>query len=178
MPRCAIFIVAAAFLTYLIDRDDVVWRFVKDSAAPQELQRALFTVATLFIVVGAGICTWAPGHHRPESTTGRRAPPELSLSAFPVPTVSRRVFVLDRVRLSRPPFGIRHSHWRRGPPPLSPDPARRRSRAAGSAAPIDRSCTAGKCHRKRDEFEVGQGLPTRSGQMGNLSHHDYLCDYS
>ena len=70
MPRCAIFIVAAAFLTYLIDRDDVVWRFVKDSAAPQELQRALFTVATLFIVVGAGICTWAPGHHRPESTTG------------------------------------------------------------------------------------------------------------
>jgi hypothetical protein len=64
------FIVAAAFLTYLIDRDDVVWRFVKDSAAPQELERALFTVATLFIVVGAGICTWALGHHRPESTTG------------------------------------------------------------------------------------------------------------
>ena len=27
-------IVGAAFLTYLIDREDVVWRFVKDSATP------------------------------------------------------------------------------------------------------------------------------------------------
>jgi hypothetical protein len=63
------FIVAAAFLTYLIDRDDVVWRFVKDSTAPRELERALFTVATLFILVGAGICTWGLGHHKPESTT-------------------------------------------------------------------------------------------------------------
>jgi hypothetical protein len=64
------FIVAAAFLTYLIDREDVVWRFVKGSTAPRELERSVFTFATLLIVVGAGICTWALGHHRPESTTG------------------------------------------------------------------------------------------------------------
>ena len=28
-------IVAIAFLTYLVDRDDIVWRFVKDSTSPR-----------------------------------------------------------------------------------------------------------------------------------------------
>lgn len=64
------FIVAAAFLTYLIDRDNIVWLFVKDGTAPRELERSLFAVATLFIAVGAGICTWARASRRPESTTG------------------------------------------------------------------------------------------------------------
>jgi protein-S-isoprenylcysteine O-methyltransferase Ste14 len=63
------FLVAAAFLTYLIDRDDVVWRFVKDSTAPRQLERALFTVATLFIAFGAGISTWARAYRRPKGTT-------------------------------------------------------------------------------------------------------------
>jgi hypothetical protein len=52
-------IVAAAFLTYLIQRDDVVWRFGKDSTAPRELERFLFALATLFIAIGAGVSTWA-----------------------------------------------------------------------------------------------------------------------
>lgn len=52
-------IVAVAFLTYLVDRDDIVWRFVKDSTAPRTLERSLFLIATLAIAVGAGICTWA-----------------------------------------------------------------------------------------------------------------------
>ena len=30
------FIVAAAFLTYLVEGEDIVWRFVKDSPAPRE----------------------------------------------------------------------------------------------------------------------------------------------
>jgi hypothetical protein len=63
------FLVAAAFLTYLIDRDDVVWRLVKDSTAPRDLERSLFTVATLFVALGAGICTWARAYRRPKGTT-------------------------------------------------------------------------------------------------------------
>ena len=64
------FIVAAAFLTYLIDRDDIVWRFVKDAAVPRELERSLFAVAILLIAVGAGICTWARASRGPDSATG------------------------------------------------------------------------------------------------------------
>jgi hypothetical protein len=52
-------IVAIAFLTYLFDREDIVWRFVKDSTAPRTWERSLFLIATLVIAVGAGICTWA-----------------------------------------------------------------------------------------------------------------------
>ncbi len=52
-------IVAIAFLTYLVDRDDIVWRFVKDSTAPRTWERSLFLIATLAIAVGAGLCTWA-----------------------------------------------------------------------------------------------------------------------
>lgn len=62
------FLVAAAFLTYLLDRDDVVWRFVKASTASRELERCLFTVATLFIAFGAGISTWARAYRRPKGT--------------------------------------------------------------------------------------------------------------
>jgi hypothetical protein len=63
------FIVAAAFLTYLVDREDVVWRFVKDSAAPRVFERFLFVLATVFILAGAAICTWARAYRRPESMT-------------------------------------------------------------------------------------------------------------
>jgi hypothetical protein len=52
-------IVVIAFLTYLFDRDDIVWRFVKDSTAPRTWERSLFLIATLAIAVGAGLCTWA-----------------------------------------------------------------------------------------------------------------------
>ena len=52
-------IVGISVLMYLIDPEDVVWRFVKDGATPQRLERLAFIVATLFIAVGAGICTWA-----------------------------------------------------------------------------------------------------------------------
>jgi hypothetical protein len=64
------FIVAAAFLTYFVDREDMVWRFVKDSSASRGFERFFFVVATVFIVVGAAICTWARVYRRPESATG------------------------------------------------------------------------------------------------------------
>jgi hypothetical protein len=63
-------IVAAAFLTYLVDREDIVWRFVKDSSAPRGFERFFFIVATVFILVGAAICTWAHVCRRPPSAIG------------------------------------------------------------------------------------------------------------
>lgn len=67
------FIVAAAFLAYFVDREDIVWRFVKDSSAPRGFERFFFIVATLFIVVGAAICTLARVYPRPESATGTKS---------------------------------------------------------------------------------------------------------
>ena len=55
-------IVAVAFLTYLIQPDDIVWQFVKNRVEPQTLERILFIVATLFIGAGAALCTWARAH--------------------------------------------------------------------------------------------------------------------
>jgi hypothetical protein len=52
-------IVGAAFLTYLFQPDDIVWRFVKGRPAPHTLERYFFLIATLLVIVGAGICTWA-----------------------------------------------------------------------------------------------------------------------
>ena len=54
-------IVGAAFLTYLIDREDVVWRLVKNTANPHVLERSIFIGATVFVAVGAGLCTNAYG---------------------------------------------------------------------------------------------------------------------
>jgi hypothetical protein len=71
------FIVAAAFLTYSVDREDVVWRFVKDSAEPRFLERAFFVLATAFIAVGAAICTWARACRRREGATGIESYPHL-----------------------------------------------------------------------------------------------------
>jgi hypothetical protein len=52
-------IVGAAFLTYLLQPDDIVWWLVKDRLAPHGLKRTLFVLATLLIAVGATICTKA-----------------------------------------------------------------------------------------------------------------------
>lgn len=53
-------IVGAAFLTYLIDRDDVVWRFIKNHGhLARQLEHWLFLIATLLIGAGAWLCTAA-----------------------------------------------------------------------------------------------------------------------
>jgi hypothetical protein len=51
-------IVGAAFLTYLVDRDDIVWRFVRDSPSSRVLERIAFVVAAVLIGAGAVLCTW------------------------------------------------------------------------------------------------------------------------
>ena len=48
-------IVGAAFLTYLIQPDDIVWRLVKDRAEPQVLERLLFIIAAILIAFGAPV---------------------------------------------------------------------------------------------------------------------------
>lgn len=53
-------IVGAAWSTYVIEKDDVVWRFIKDhGAAARPLEHLSFLAATLLIGLGAYICTWA-----------------------------------------------------------------------------------------------------------------------
>ncbi len=58
-------IVGAGFLTYLIDPDDIVWRFVRNTAAPRLWERALFVAATILIAIGAVLCNRARAFQRP-----------------------------------------------------------------------------------------------------------------
>lgn len=56
-------IVLAAFLTYLVDPDDIVWRFIKDAAGDVRLlERILFAIATLLFGVAACLCTRSRAH--------------------------------------------------------------------------------------------------------------------
>jgi hypothetical protein len=53
-------IVGTACLTYLRDRDDVVWRFIKNRGAEiRPLEHATFLVATVLVAVGAYLCTFS-----------------------------------------------------------------------------------------------------------------------
>lgn len=52
-------IVGLAFLTYAVDKDDVVWRFVKASIEPHRWERYLFIAAGVLVAAGAVVCTWA-----------------------------------------------------------------------------------------------------------------------
>jgi hypothetical protein len=58
-------ILGAATLTYLVDRDDIIWRFIKMSPAARALERSLFAVATLLFGVSAWLCTHARAHRHP-----------------------------------------------------------------------------------------------------------------
>ncbi len=51
-------VVVAAFSTYLIDRDDVVWRFIKNGAGDVRLvERSIFGVVTLLFGISAYLST-------------------------------------------------------------------------------------------------------------------------
>ncbi len=58
-------IVAVSFLTYLMDRDDVVWALVREQSHPRLLERLLFALATLLIGVAAAVRTWALSYPKP-----------------------------------------------------------------------------------------------------------------
>lgn len=64
-------LVAVAFLTYLFDRDDVVWYFVKGSADhSRDWERALFAAGTLLIGIAALLSTWARARASNTSASG------------------------------------------------------------------------------------------------------------
>jgi hypothetical protein len=48
-------LITAAFLTYLLRPDDVVWAWVKESAQNRLFERSLFALATIFIGAGAAL---------------------------------------------------------------------------------------------------------------------------
>jgi len=52
-------IVLVAFLTYLLQRDDIVWRYIKDNPANRVQEHTLFAVATFLVGLGAILCTRA-----------------------------------------------------------------------------------------------------------------------
>lgn len=59
-------ILGAAVLTYLVDRDDIIWRFVKmNPADARPLERAWFAAATLLFGISAWLCTHARAHRSP-----------------------------------------------------------------------------------------------------------------
>lgn len=57
-------LIGTAVSTYLFDRDDVVWRFIRDYPERTALERAVFLIATLMIGTGAALCTWAGIHEQ------------------------------------------------------------------------------------------------------------------
>jgi hypothetical protein len=63
-------IVGLAILTYLFDREDIVWRFVKGTAEPHQLERFLFILAAVFVAAGAALCTWARGRGTAKLASG------------------------------------------------------------------------------------------------------------
>ena len=57
-------IVALAFGTYLIQRDDIVWQLVRNAGPPLDvtLERVAFAMATLLVGASAILCTWHRRH--------------------------------------------------------------------------------------------------------------------
>jgi hypothetical protein len=52
-------LIAAAVSAYLFDRDNVIWRFIKESPSRTALEHITFTVVTILIGAGAFLCTRA-----------------------------------------------------------------------------------------------------------------------
>jgi protein-S-isoprenylcysteine O-methyltransferase Ste14 len=69
-------IVGMSFLTYLVDRDDVVWVVRRGRPGQDLLERALFAVAAILMGVGALLRTWA----------GASADASRAVDSLPVPS--------------------------------------------------------------------------------------------
>lgn len=71
-------IVAVSFLTYFLDRNDIVWALVRGQAHRELLERLLFAIATILMGVSTAVRTWAraypgfsiPGHASPRRCYG------------------------------------------------------------------------------------------------------------
>jgi hypothetical protein len=56
-------LVILCWLTYLFDREDVVWRFIKDSANSRLLEHLAFALAAVCIACGVSLGAWPSGNH-------------------------------------------------------------------------------------------------------------------
>jgi hypothetical protein len=102
-------IVGAAFLTYLGDRDDVVWRFIKnDGVQTRPIEHWLFLAATFLIGIAL---------HRKSQVGTCRIGGE-NPSAF-CSVLRRAVPLLCRARLTGAVGRLLHSHFRRGGPSVA-----------------------------------------------------------
>lgn len=90
----------AAFLA-LLDRDDVVWRLIKDSATPHRLERFIFIITTLLIATCGGNLQRGPAPTAAKRQQGWRTP----CLAFPS-AVSRRTMLCPRLGFSRSSWGF------------------------------------------------------------------------
>ncbi len=61
-------IVGAAVLTYLVDRDDIVWRLIKGESNARVMERSAFALATLLMGISACLCTFARARSRAGET--------------------------------------------------------------------------------------------------------------
>lgn len=52
-------LIAFGLATYLVDSEDIVWRFIKDYPNCRQIEHAVFLAATLLVSAGAVLCTWA-----------------------------------------------------------------------------------------------------------------------
>ena len=67
-------IIGAAWATYLFDRVDVVWRFIRQYPQRRALEHLFFLIATLLIGAGAALCTWGRSLSRPSEPPGPASP--------------------------------------------------------------------------------------------------------
>jgi hypothetical protein len=49
-------IIAIAFTAYVFDRDDIVWRYIRESPASREWEHFIFSLATLLVGAGTAFC--------------------------------------------------------------------------------------------------------------------------
>ena len=66
-------IVGVSFLTYLVERDDIVWALVRGRHDARLLERLLFAIATILIGAGAALTTWGAAYAAPPDS-GRMRP--------------------------------------------------------------------------------------------------------
>ncbi len=64
-------LVGAAVCSYFLDRDDVVWRFIRDLPSRRPIEHACFFLAALLIGLGAVLCTHSRASSRRHSAEHR-----------------------------------------------------------------------------------------------------------
>jgi hypothetical protein len=89
-------IATIAFLTYFIDREDIVWSFAQGRLHAQLLERILFSLAAAFIGIAAFIRNWALAHPESSSFALRLiGSPRWVPSHYPLPGAGREFSLLS-----------------------------------------------------------------------------------